>query len=214
MAHSTAVMRLSLLTLALLLSSCAGSQPASVNHDGLPADLAYVPRTEWGALDPTGPMRPHTPSTITVHHTGTPAHPEQPNAQKLRNLQSFSQSADTLGDGSAKVAWPDLPYHYYIATDGVVLEGRDVRYEGETNTDYPLTGHLQVVVEGNFEETEPTAEQLASLTRLVVALAEQWDVPAASIAGHGDRAPGQTVCPGEALIPFLPTLREAVAAGG
>ncbi|WP_412068105.1 peptidoglycan recognition family protein [Rubrivirga sp. IMCC43871] len=207
-------MRTALVLLALALASCAGSAPTSVNRVGLPADLAYVPRAEWGALAPTGPMRPHAPATITVHHTGTPAQPDRPNAEKLRALQAFSQSDAPLGDGSPKVAWPDVPYHYYIATDGVVLEGRDVRYEGETNTDYPLAGHVQVVVEGNFEETEPTPQQLASLTQLVVAIARQWDVPAEAVAGHGDRAPGQTVCPGEALLPFLPTLRQAVAAGG
>ena len=205
-------MRVSLLLAALALASCATSQPTSASLRGLPADLPVLTRAQWGGAPPTGEMAPHTPTVITIHHTGTPAHPERSTAEKIRALQAFSQRADTLGDGRPKVAWADVPYHYYIGADGIVAEGRDVRFEGDTNTDYELTGHVQVVVEGNFEETEPTPEQLASLRGLVVALADEWDIPAESIAGHGDRAVGQTVCPGEALKPFLPVLRTAVEA--
>ena len=207
-------MRVPLLLAALALASCATPQPVSATLRGLPADLPVLARSEWGAAPPTGEMTPHTPTVITVHHTGTPAHPERSAAEKIRALQAFSQRADTLGDGTPKVAWADVPYHYYVATDGTVAEGRDVRFEGDTNTRYDLTGHIQVVVEGNFEETEPTAEQLASLRGLVVALAREWDIEADAVAGHGDRAVGQTVCPGEALKPFLPVLRAAVEAAG
>ena len=156
-------MRSTVLLAALALTSCAGSQSASANLRGLPSDLPVLTRTQWGAAEPVAEMTPHTPTVITVHHTGTPANPERSTAEKIRALQAFSQRADTLGDGTPKVAWADVPYHYYIGTDGVVAEGRDVRYEGDTNTSYDLRGHVQVVVEGNFEETEPTPEQLASL---------------------------------------------------
>ena len=205
-------MRSLLLLASLALAACATSEPTSPSLAGLPADLPVLTRAEWGAAEPTGPMVPQTPTLITVHHTGTPAHPERSSADKVRALQAFSQRADTLGDGRPKVAWADLPYHYYIGTDGVVVEGRDVRFEGDTNTAYDLTGHVQVVVEGNFEETEPTPAQLTSLTRLVVAVADAWDIPADGVAGHGDRAEGQTVCPGAALKPHLPAIRAAVEA--
>jgi len=204
-------MRIALLALALALTSCAGSQPAPSNRDGLPSDLPYLSRAEWGAAEPAGPMRPQTPDKITVHHTADTHPADRPNGEKLRRLQAFSQRPDTLDTGHVKPTWPDVPYHYYVAADGEVVEGRDVRFEGESNTAYPLAGHLQVVVEGNFEETEPTAAQMRSLTRLVVALAQRWDIPADALAGHGDRAPGQTVCPGASLIPRLPELRQAIA---
>ncbi len=202
-------MRVACLLLALVLASCAGSRPDA--GDGLPADLPFLSRAEWGAADPVGPMRRQVPDKITVHHTATTANPDRSNADKLRGLQAFSQRADTLGDGRPKVAWPDVPYHYYVAHDGTVVEARDVRFEGDTNTDYPLAGHVQVVVEGNFEETEPTAAQMESLTRLVVALARRWEISADALAGHGDRAVGQTACPGASLLRRLPDLRQAVA---
>lgn len=205
-------MRLTLAMLALALSACAVAQPASVNLDGLPSDLRVLSRGDWGAATPTLPMTSHLPAVITIHHTATPANPDRSNGDKIRGLQAFSQRADTLGDGRLKAAWPDVPYHYYIAYDGVIIEGRDIRFEGDTNTRYDLTGHIQIVVEGNFEESEPTDAQLTSLTRLVVSLAEQWDVPPEAIAGHGDQAMGQTLCPGEELADVLPVLRAAVAA--
>jgi hypothetical protein len=205
-------MRLSLLLAALALASCASTPSASASLQGLPTDLPVLTRAAWGAAPAKNGMVPHTPAVITVHHTGTPAAPGRSTADKIRALQAFSQRADTLGDGTPKVAWADVPYHYYIGTDGLVAEGRDVRFEGDTNTRYDLTGHIQVVVEGNFEETEPTPEQLASLEGLVVALAREWGIPADAIAGHGDRAVGQTVCPGKNLKPYLPVLRGAVEA--
>ncbi|MGB3543417.1 peptidoglycan recognition protein family protein [Rubrivirga sp.] len=206
-------MRAALLLLSVVVGACASSQ-APANRDGLPTDLSYLTRAEWGANPPTGPMRPHTPDQITVHHTYDTHPPSRSNADKLRSLQAFSVSDGPLGDGSPKAVWPDVPYHYYIAADGQVVEGRDVRFEGETNTTYPLTGHIQIVVEGNFEETEPTPAQMSSLTRLVVALAQRWEVPADAVASHLDRAPGQTACPGENLYQHLPALRTAVLEAG
>lgn len=194
------------------LSGCATPQPAAPGLEALPPDVPVLTRAQWGAADPVGPMRPHVPSGITVHHTGTPAQPDRPNVDKLRGLQAFSQREDTLADGSVKEAWADVPYHVYVAHDGTVLEGRDVRVQGDSNTDYDLDGQIQVVVEGNFEETAPTAAQLRSLEAVVVALAARWGLEADAVAGHGDRAPGQTVCPGAALRPVLPTLRAAVEA--
>jgi hypothetical protein len=173
-----------------------------------PTDLKILARAEWGANPPVTEMKRHTPTRITIHHTATLQKPERALKDKMQALQRFSQSAGTLGNGKPKLAWPDVPYHYYIAANGEVAEGREVRFVGDTNTKYDPTGHALVVLEGNFEEESVTASQWASLTNTVRWLAQRFDVPPDRIGGHRDFA--QTLCPGKDLQQRLPELRNAV----
>lgn len=203
-------MRPLLLAATLAFCGCLHTAPADpVAASGVP----FLPRAEWGAEPPAGPMQAQTPTWITIHHTATLQNDARTPAEKVRALQAFSQRADTLGNGRPKVAWADIPYHFYIASDGTVVEGRDVGFEGDSNTAYDLAGHVQIVVEGNFEEETPTALQMDHLKRLTAALAVRWDVPAERVASHLDRAaPGATLCPGAALYAQLDDVRDAVRA--
>lgn len=182
------------------LCSCAVT-PASGRA---PADLRILARAMWGAKPPVTEMKRHTPTRITIHHTATAQKPERPLAEKLQALQKFSQNAGTLGNGKPKLAWPDVPYHYYIAADGEVAEGREVNFVGDTNTEYDPTGHALVVLEGNFEEEQPTPAQLESLRKMVAWLAARYRVTPDRIGGHKDFA--STLCPGNNLHQIIPEL--------
>jgi hypothetical protein len=140
---------------------------------------------------------------IVVHHTGVVQNVTLPLAAKLRNLQAFSQREEALA-GLKKPAWPDLPYHFYIDWTGAVAEGRDVRFEGDSNTRYQQRGHIQVVLEGDFDREQPTDAQIASLRELVATLQNDWKLPRAAISAHQDHA--QTNCPGQNLAVLIPSL--------
>ncbi|CAN5709412.1 hypothetical protein BH23GEM6_BH23GEM6_22910 [soil metagenome] len=126
----------------------------------------------------------------------------------MKNLQDFSQCECPLADGRTKAAWADIPYHYFVDQAGAVAEARDPRFAGNTNTAYDSAGHLLIVLEGNFEEEEPTAAQLRTLRRLVPAFAARYGVPSERIDGHKDHAP--TACPGKHLYELIPELRARV----
>src|SRR5690606_581125 len=146
---------------------------------------------------------------ITIHHTGTNQNPNRKAAEKLQALQNFSYSEGILSDGvTPKKPWPDVPYHYYITVDGSVVEGREIQYQGDSNTDYDLNGHALIVVEGNFNKEEVKNIQYEKLEALVLVLAKKYKVSAEGISGHKDQA--TTTCPGEDLYKFLPKLREKV----
>ena len=196
-------------TLALAALLCA-ALPAAAQAAWRPAGVEYLSRAEWGARAPVAPMEGHRPSRITIHHTATPQAPARTLTQKLRGLQGFSQAPGALASGGTKPAWPDVPYHYYVAVDGTVGEGRDAGYVGDSNTAYDPRGHLLIVVEGNFETEQPTPAQWAALVRLAAQVAGRWDIDPATIDGHRDFA--QTLCPGKNLEARLPRLRAAVAA--
>lgn len=193
-----------LLTLALLANACASRPRPAGDAD----DVRIVSRSEWGARDPVLPMREHRIERITIHHTATRQNPARPLADKLRGLQAFSQRDDSLSDGRRKPAWADIPYHYYIAVDGSIGEARSWRYVGDSNTPYDPTGHLLVVVEGNFEEEQLTPAQRVALESMIVSLARRFDVPAANLGMHKDYA--STRCPGRNIEAEMPRLRELV----
>jgi len=192
------------ITLAIALAACAsrGAPAAAV------PDVAIVNRAEWGARDPVLPMREHRIERITIHHTATRQNVERSLADKLRGLQAFSQRDDSLGDGRKKPAWADIPYHYYIAVDGTVGEARSWRYVGDSNTPYDPTGHLLIVVEGNFEDEQLTEGQMRALESLVTTFARRFNVPGERLGAHKDYA--STRCPGRNLYAELPRLRALI----
>lgn len=169
---------------------------------------AIISRREWNAKPPLGEGTAHTIRCITIHHTGVPQKTGTAIDTKLRNLQSYSQGESRLATGKLKPAWLDVPYHFYVAVDGKVAEGRPIQFVSDTNTEYDPTHHATVVVEGNFETEQPSPEQLAALEGLVAWLSAEYQVPASRIKAHNDYA--RTACPGVNLKRWLPALQEKI----
>jgi hypothetical protein len=183
-------------------------KPSTATTPG-PLPPKILSRKEWKAKDAIGEMQQHTLQHITIHHTATPQKEESSIEKKMQNLQNFSQREGRLASGKIKPAWADVPYHYYIAVDGQIAEGRDIRYAGDTNTDYDPSGHALIVLEGNFEKEQPSLRQLASLLELLTWLSVNYAIPVSEIKAHNDYA--STACPGINLKKLLPTLKQKVA---
>lgn len=187
-----------------------------VFETGAPSPCAVRPkilsRNEWGAKDPVGKMKHHTPDRITIHHTASHQRRDLSIEQKMRDLQRFSQNPSQLATGRTKPAWPDVPYHFYIGFDGQIAEGRDVNFVGDTNTDYDPTGHILIVLEGNFDEEQPSSAQIDSLRCLARWLTGYWRIPPSAIKGHKDYA--STACPGRNLEDEVPRLQKMLAEAG
>jgi|SRR5687767_730157 len=177
----------------------------------IPKGYAYLSRANWGAKPPVLPMKPHTISRLTIHHTGVAQRPEQSLIVKLQGLQAFSQRDDSLASGRRKPAWADIPYHFYVGVDGTLGEARDWRYAGDSNTPYDPTGHLLVVVEGNFQNDTLTSAQRYTLDMIIPKLATRFGIPADRLASHRDFA--ETSCPGKNVYAELPRWRQLIASG-
>lgn len=163
-------------------------------------------RAEWDARPVILKPARHEIRYITIHHTGVAQKPQTDFKTKLQNLQKWCQREDTKSFAPrVKPPWPDIPYHYYIDWQGQIAEGRPVQFVGDTNTTYDPTGHLLIVLEGNFEKEAPSEAQIRSLNLMTRWAAEKYRVPRIRIKGHGDYA--QTDCPGKPIIEYLPKLR-------
>jgi len=137
---------------------------------------------------------PHKISMITLHHAGDPKPmtPQDDPVKKLQGLQSWGQKDKN---------WWDVPYHFMISLDGTIYEGRDWHFLGETNTKYNQTGHLLIMVMGNYEIQQPNEAQIKAITDLMAWGVQEFNVPLDRIYGHRDLA--ETVCPGKYLYPCL-----------
>jgi hypothetical protein len=191
--------------------------------------LAIYPRDAWGAsLPPTGPIAVETPQFLLVHHTAS--------SNAYSSAAGLIQSAYAFHTSSAK-GWSDVCYEFFIGRDGDVWEGRAGALTGPVVAD--ATGGSQgfaqlVCMLGDFTSVLPTPAALTSLVNVLAWLSDRYDIdisPSATtsfisrgsqrwaagtpvttptIAGHRDMS--FTECPGDALYPVLPEIRNRAIA--
>jgi hypothetical protein len=154
-----------------------------------PARVEVLCRDAWGAGPATPSPEAHTIAGLMVHHTGVRLDDNRQAPERLRLHQRHHQAQ----------GWSDLAYHFGVDLDGNVYELRDPGVPGETGTPYDPTGWLLVVAEGNFDEQDPTEEQLTAIAQVLAWGARVFGVDPADISSHRHHVP-TTRCPGEALF--------------
>lgn len=157
-------------------------------------EVAIQPRSSWNAQT-ARPYKKHTPVRITIHHEGGKVLLENGDAkQRLKNIQTWCMGPERN--------WTDIPYHYLIASDGTVYQGRDVFTVGETNTDYDPTGHLLISFLGNYNEQQLNEHLLDVLVKLTASFCQKYDISPETIATHRDYC-GHTNCPGQNIYTYF-----------
>jgi uncharacterized lipoprotein YddW (UPF0748 family) len=166
----------------------------SVHAETHPNVLAIIPREGWNAK-PAKPYKQHVPVQITVHHEGGRLLSEKDNgAKRVSNIQTWGMGKDRN--------WTDIPYHFLIAADGTVFEGRNVNTVGETNTEYDPSGHLLICFHGNYEQQELNQNLLDVLTKLIAYCCTRYNISPETIASHRDHS-NQTTCPGKNIYKYF-----------
>jgi hypothetical protein len=170
----------------------------------VPRPDKLVTREQWGSTpDPIPNARKHVPKWITIHHAGVLWTNTTDPAQSVRNLQAYGKKRPQLEQPPRNTYWPDLPYHFLIAPDGRIFEGRPVEYEPESNTKYSLAGNLGVELIGDFNRQRPSVAQLESVARLTAWLMQEYKIEIERVRTHRDAAPGQTTCPGRDFCRYM-----------
>jgi N-acetyl-anhydromuramyl-L-alanine amidase AmpD len=110
--------------------------------------------------------------------------------------------------------WDGLGYHFVIdnghgGPDGRVEVGERWRVQkwgahtGKTpGNEYNYHG-IGICLVGDFTHHMPTANQLASLRRLVSYLMAKYEIPAQNVVGHCDGPGTSTECPGRMFHAYL-----------
>jgi N-acetylmuramoyl-L-alanine amidase len=219
------------MTYRLVVSLCCAIAWFAVTASAEIKKPLIVAKSSWSKTEPQSsemipigsPIR-----TIVVHHTAFPTELKLAKKQmKAREQWKPEKKAESYQSqhrvllrkfGVKKgTAWGDIAYHYFIDTDGTIVEARKDTFRGDSNTPYDMTGKLLVVLEGNFEFQQPSDKQKNALNHLVSWLAKTNNVPAAMISGHRDQRSTKaakavgSLCPGKNLYSYLPELRQYVA---
>lgn len=180
-----------------------------------PQEPSILSRAQWKAKPAkTENMLRHTVAIrgIVIHNTETlqTAWRKKTTDQKVRDIQAYHQTRTHLYRPDMKgKTWGDFAYHYYIDIGGEIAKGRDDQFQGDSGTRYDMNGLLLVVLEGKFDNEQPTKEQLAALDQLVGWLAARHKLKPEALSVHNDHAP--TTCPGKNLKSYIPTLKRKLA---
>lgn len=159
-----------------------------------------LPRSAWGARTPGAGMVRQVPVRIVLTHE-----------------ESSTQCCD--GDVAARISanerihrdkgWADIAWHFIVAPNGRIYEGRDVGYQADSsyvrvNPDYPLDGTIVVGILGNYNLQTPTDASLSAITDLLAWLCQTYDISSSEIYNLRDLAPvhidpnfGRTSSPGD-----------------
>ena len=155
--------------------------------------LHLLPRSSWNAL-PAKNYKTHIPVRITVHHEGTKMEMADDAAKKINAIQRWGMGVEKK--------WTDIPYHFLIAPNGNIYEGRDAYTVGETSTEYDPTGHLLICCLGNRNESPVPKEQLNALVQLIKYCSVKYNIPKDSLSTHKNFSK-QTTCPGKYLEEYF-----------
>jgi len=128
---------------------------------------------------------------LVLHHTAS-------DGGSVNSIhEAHQQRKDTQGR-----PWKGIGYHFVIGNgkgmpDGAVeptFRWREQMHGAHAGVaDYNNLG-IGIVLVGNFQTQQPSSAQLASLERLVTALAQEYGITTENIVGHNDVK--ATACPG------------------
>lgn len=128
---------------------------------------------------------------IVIHHTGNPTDDDL--------------SAAEINESHMRQGWSCIGYHYVIRKDGTVEQGRPHWTVGAHA--YMQNSHtMGIHVCGNFEEAEPTDEQIESLAMLLANLCTDCGLPIDRDTIVGHRELMATACPGRNLFAQMDTI--------
>ena len=158
-----------------------------------PRTLSLVGRRDWRASPTRKNVVPNRRLTrITIHHTADQGSMVSLGSDDtegyLRRLQSYFQKTKK---------YADLPYHFLIAKDGRVFEGRPIQFQGAHAGGRSNQENIGIALIGNFERRAPSERQFAALQLLVDQLSRKHGIAKSRIYPHCDLK--ETDCPGAIL---------------
>ena len=129
---------------------------------------------------------------IVVHHTADTAEVQLDKTNRAHQRLGYSESCYGYY----------LGYHFFLGRDGTLIQTRclDERpLHSKGSIEHGISERsVSIVLAGNFNEQEPTEEQLSVLKELIKQLHKRFD---GEVKGHSHTS--ATECPGENLLKWL-----------
>lgn len=157
--------------------------------------INVIKRAEWGAIPNKYPFKKHVPNRITIHNIGSS---ESPIIDNFKGAESI-RSIDNYHVNVRK--WNAIGYHYIIAPNGDIYEGRpdDVVGAHVRNNN---TGNIGINIYCNSNVEVPTDKQIEKCKELMLFLMNKYNIDSSTIKGHYQLC--ATDCPGTNIKKLLP----------
>jgi hypothetical protein len=167
-----------------------------------------VARAAWGAKAAKPDMtRNPQKRVIAIHHSAGVSHSDR---ATVKDIQTYHM--DNRG-------WSDIGYHFLVAVNGTIYEGRELQYQGAHVYGHNA-GSIGLNFLGCFDSVEchwPQYPAVASVTdamirsmgQLVGVLCAHYDIEVndQNIKGHRQFSGAKTACPGDRILERLPEIR-------
>lgn len=189
-------------------------QPTIARKPPPPRDDAPAPWSE-AELIPPGGIRPGMWKVFVVHHSASDKDTPQGMDNYHRNVQGWINGLGydfVIGNG---VNYPDGKVYvgprWKRQISGAHCKAGSGVYFGIFRANNWFNDHgIGICLVGNFEQSQPTRRQIASLERLIAYLAPRTGANPRAVYGHG-QVTGKTACPGRYLTAQLASVRSAVS---
>jgi N-acetyl-anhydromuramyl-L-alanine amidase AmpD len=133
---------------------------------------------------------------LTVHHSGEEGDVIEDPIEALRHFERIHKQAK---------GWACIGYHFVIARDGRVFEGRPLKYQGAHAVGDNNIGNIGVCLIGDFDKGPVPPAQKAALIDVLDRLTKQYGIEKSQIFGH--REFKATDCPGRYLMAIVEQYR-------
>ncbi|NJP07761.1 MAG: hypothetical protein HC837_20155, partial [Chloroflexaceae bacterium] len=163
-------------------------------------------RSSWVAVEPIWAMQPQTPDRIILSHEGSAklCCDDIDPRDRIHDIQQYQMNQN---------GYYDIGYHYIIAPDGTIYEGRDPGFQVESGFTGPkhqqdVDGMIIIGVLGNYDIQQPTAATIRSIEWLMAWLCQQHGLSSQAIDQWRNLT--DTTSPG-AFMPGNATFRQNVS---
>ncbi|MBA2479132.1 MAG: N-acetylmuramoyl-L-alanine amidase [Planctomycetes bacterium] len=157
----------------------------------------FIARSTWSVqsidVPNTDPMAPIY--RLTVHHSSEHG---DASGDPVDMLRLFEKNHKSKG-------WACIGYHFIIAADGQVYEGRPLKYQGAHASGDNNIGNVGICLLGNFERDSVPQAQRAALMSVLDRLVRRYGIARTEI--HGHREFKTTDCPGRFLLAIVDEYR-------
>ena len=184
----------------VIMPTHAPAPNSPLRHVPSPTALRTVSRSQWAKGSPIQSRlnKMGTVNRITVHHEGWKNVYFTDAASTAKRLDSIRRShLQRLRAG-------DIGYHFVIDRSGRLWEGRSLGYQG-AHVSKQNQNNLGFMVLGNFNQQQPSQQQLASLNKALTHFMRRYRVPTSRVYTH--REIGSTTCPGKYLQAHMDSVR-------
>lgn len=163
-------------------------------------EITIIRREKWGAITPTKPYFIIFPEKIIVHgYSYRSKFGKSKSFKKFKGIQSLKKIQSRH---IKQLGLIDIKYHFIIAPDGSIYEGRPLGTAG-CHCDSHNNQSIGIMIFGNFNVEKPTREQIHSFLLLLKFIKKKYphlNIPSC-LFNHSDLK--LTLCPGHHLANMI-----------